>query len=120
MLSVHPGTSGKGIIEKNNHIIVGQKILYKTALEMGMGTATVFMRRDGEEEVAVSYDGVPKDGSGWVDAGMFYPVPYDLCMILTRGGKKAIKGWWTGNGWFGRSLRPEEVVIKWQRARDYV
>lgn len=62
----------------------------------------------------LNYKSVPTDSSGWVDAAIYFPVPFDVCDLVVKSLSKRT-GWWTGSGWYGCHLKRNEKVLKWRK-----
>ena len=56
--------------------------------------------------------------TGWADPNKFLPYPYDIVTLsVFRPDKEDTvrsEGWWTGEAWDGRKLKPEYKIIGWK------
>jgi hypothetical protein len=59
----------------------------------------------------------PKNELGWVDANKHKPPDFILVIIETN--LREIKGWWTGQDWYIRKLKPDEKVLNWRKIADH-
>jgi len=53
--------------------------------------------------------------NGWVRDFRYRPTPFDLLHLKIAGVDLIVPGWWDGNAWQGRLLKPEHAVCKWKR-----
>jgi len=60
------------------------------------------------------YTDAPGLGQKWVSVKEWLPYPYDLVDIETEN-NLIKKAWYTGYGWFGYKLLPNEKVCYWRR-----
>lgn len=67
----------------------------------------------------LDYASIPYDKDGYADAMKYCPSNYDLLQMVTDGGRIRM-GWWTGNEYYSRKLKPEESVIAWKKAREFI
>jgi len=59
------------------------------------------------------YANLPTDKEGWVDASKFYPLPYDMCELMTS--SSIGKGWWSGLDWQGGRAFKLQKILRWKR-----
>lgn len=66
----------------------------------------------------LGYDIVPYDINGFAKANEYSPFEFDICILMTDTGMTRM-GWFTGCGYWGRRLKPEENVVLWKKSKDH-
>lgn len=64
------------------------------------------------------YSDLPRNRSQWFTLDFCYPLHFDLVDLETTNGIK--KGWYTGNGWDGYRMEPDDKVLRWKRREDNI
>jgi hypothetical protein len=76
-------------------------------------------RREVGHNYVLRYADLKTDIGGWVDAAAYVPMPYDVLHLkVKREGellKDSLPGWWSGGGWGGRKLKPNDEILYWKR-----
>ena len=59
----------------------------------------------------------PHDLLGWINASLYKPPDFIIVEIETN--YRQIRGWWTGQDWFIRKPKENEVVKNWKKIREF-
>jgi len=66
------------------------------------------------KQKVVNYSDRLKDSQGYIRDLEYKPLLYELVDLKLKNGRN-ICGWWTGQEWYGRMLRPNHEIIGWKR-----
>ncbi len=69
-----------------------------------------------ESNRKLSYEAVPKDENGWVNAKEYIPRDFDMCSLKIKD-RKTKSGWAIGNKWDGLNIRPKDEILYWKKVK---